>query len=202
MQLQGKKLVVIVEDDKTQREGLVNAVKLMVQGTSNANNTEILASSDVDFCLDQLSIYVPTFPHSQLIALLDYNMGKNEQGKKRPTEILFKPELNTGNPRAKTFAHFLNNPSVVIFHTGYVEQLITTVPELADRYKQTAFLLARKGPDLALEYLAKVVKFSDGYEKIKEKASKNDPRFQLSAYQALRTKSAENLYDFRKVFGK
>ncbi len=202
MQLREKHLAVIVEDDGTQRDALANAVRLAVQGTSNAANTDILVASDVDMCLEQLAVYVPTFPRAQVIAFLDYNMGKNEAGKKRPTEILFKPELNGGNPKAKAFAHFLNNSGVVVFHTGYVEQLITTVPELAERYKETAFLLARKGPDLALEYLAKIVKFSDGYEKMKEKAKPGDVRFALSAYQALKAKSQQNLYDFRKVFGK
>lgn len=196
MQIQ-KNLVVIVEDDETQRNDLDRAVRRALLGTPSETTTDVLVSPSVRVCLDSLVPYSASFPHASMCAFLDYNMGKNPSGEKRPTELLFKPELNGDNPAAGAFTHFLHNPGVVVFHTGYSEQLGALVPELVATYPHVAFLSARKGPDLPVSRLARVVAFADAFDKVK---SRSPALAGKSAYDALREKAASCGYDFRRIF--
>lgn len=144
------KIVLIVEDEKDKRENLENLANAAFH---NLPTVSVSASASTNQALEELEKYKSESPHALLYAVLDYNMGKNTPGERRPTEGLF-----FGNE----FQHFLNNGGIIVYYSGYVNE-IKKSPDLMsiqEKFPNVVLGLAEKSGRIQPTHLVKVMGLS------------------------------------------
>jgi len=104
-------ILLLLEDDPEQR--------LLLEETSRRHFSEgsllaICVAESTDEAKTELTKCYKQFPKAMIYAVLDYNMGINEPGKKKPSEALFIDD---------TFQALLKNGGVVIIYSGYPIQV-------------------------------------------------------------------------------
>ena len=140
------KAVLIVEDEAPLRESLERAANLRFAGKTDTKVYAVNNVSTAVATLDDLKTYSP---NARLAWILDYNMGKNVEGEKKPIEALFFPQ----EERRGAFHYFLNRGGLVVLNTGYPEQVLSSkiIMESPSVYKNIALFVSRKGaPEIDL----------------------------------------------------
>lgn len=144
------KIVLIVEDEKDKRENLEHLANAAFHDLPTVS---VSASASTNQALDELAKYRQESPSALLYAVLDYNMNQNEIGERRQTEGLFFGD---------DFQHFLKNGGVVIYYSGYVNE-IRKSPDLMftqDKFPNVVLGLAEKSGRIQPTHLVKVMGLS------------------------------------------
>lgn len=145
-----EKIVLIVEDEKDKRDNLETLANAAFH---NQPTVSVSASASTNQALEELAKYRSESPQALLYAVLDYNMGKNEAGERRQTEGLF-----FGND----FQHFLRNGGIIVYYSGYVNE-IKKSPDLMltqDKFPNVVLGLAEKSGRIQPAHLVKVMGLS------------------------------------------
>ncbi len=127
-------ILLLIEDDPEQR---INLEKTALRYLGEEPATGVCVAENTTIALENLRKYMKGSPKAGLIAVMDYNMGLNVAGHKRPTEMLFYHDY---------FQFFLRNGGIVIIYSGYPEQ-VKQSPEIIgaqERYPNLALLIAEK----------------------------------------------------------
>ncbi|MCP4110928.1 MAG: response regulator [Desulfobacteraceae bacterium] len=149
-----KKIVLLVEDDPDQRE---NLEKTANRYFGEDPSVGVYVAENTTKALVGLQKYLKNSSNALLYAILDYNMGLNEAGRKKPTETLFYHQ---------NFQHYLKNGGVVVIYSGYPEQVkqSSEIFNTPRKYDNVAFITAEKS-NVITEDIFRLLK-NTGSEKI------------------------------------
>ncbi len=143
------KVVLIVEDETPLRESLERAARLRFAKKADA---QIYAVSSVPLAVSTLEDLKTYSPDARLAWILDYNMGRNVEGQKKPIEALFFPQKGEEG----AFHYFLKRGGLIILNTGYPEQVLGSkvIMDSPKEYGNIALFVSRKGaPEIDLSDL-------------------------------------------------
>lgn len=129
-----ERILVLVEDDDNQRKELEETALRYFDQDSVLG---ILISKSAAEVSKEFENYVKEYPNASIYAVLDFNMGLNEAGDRKPTETLF---------YNKHFQYFLKNGGIVVLFSGYPEQVRQSqeIMNAPSRYEKLALLIAEK----------------------------------------------------------
>ena len=132
-----EKIVLLVEDDPEQRENIQNIAKRYF---SDDPETSLCVANNVVEAEEHLKKYREFSPDALMYGVLDYNMGESDPGQRRPTEALFHG--------SEVFQHYLGNGGVLIYNTGYPEQVRQSevIMEAQRKYENLLMLITAKDP--------------------------------------------------------
>ncbi len=149
-----KKIILLVEDDPEQRENLEKTANRYFGEDSSVG---LYVAENTIKALVGLQKYMKNSSDALLYAILDYNMGLNEPGRKKPTETLFYHQ---------NFQHYLKNGGLVIIYSGYPEQVkqSSEIFNTPRKYDNVAFITAEKS-NVITEDIFRLLK-NTGPEKI------------------------------------
>lgn len=156
-----EKIILLIEDDPEQRMNLEKTAGRYLGGEPGAG---ICVAENTSVAIDNIQKYMKGSPKAKLIAVMDYNMGLNVSGHKRPTEMLFYHDY---------FQFFLRNGGIVVIYSGYPEQ-VKQSPEIIgaqDRYDNLALLIAEKS----------VVRLEDVFRLIKGTRMESIPKLRSAS---------------------
>lgn len=129
-----EKIILLVEDDPDQRD---NLEKTAMRYFGDVPGVGLYTAENTVKALVGLQKYLKNSPDAVLYAILDYNMGLNEPGRKKPTETLFYHQ---------NFQHYLKNGGVVVIYSGYPEQVkqSSEIFNTPRKYDNVALITAEK----------------------------------------------------------
>ena len=127
-------ILLLLEDDPEQRALLEETSRRhfsedSLLATCVAEST-VVAKAQLKKCHEQ-------FPDAMIYAVLDYNMGINEPGQKKPSEALFIDNA---------FQALLKNGGIVIIYSGYPEQVRQSqiIFDAPRHYKNLVLMISMK----------------------------------------------------------
>jgi hypothetical protein len=134
-----EKIVLLVEDDDVQRENIRN---IATRYFSDDSTTSLCVASNVTEAEAHLKKYQEFSPDALMYGVLDYNMGESEPGQRRPTEALFHG--------SDVFQHYLGNGGVLIYNTGFPEQVKQSevIMDAQRKYENLLMLITVKDPKI------------------------------------------------------
>lgn len=129
-----RRILLLTEDEGEQRIALEKTAERHF-GTDPT--TLIRTAISTGDALRELGKCASHSPNAKLYGVLDYNMGKNVPGEKRPTEALFYDFL---------FQSYLTNGGIVVIYSGFPEQVRQSdkIMGTPREYPNTALLVAEK----------------------------------------------------------
>lgn len=129
-----KRILLLTEDEEEQRLALQRTAQRYF---GEDQTTVVCTSGSAEDALQKLRQCAAHSLDAKLYGVLDFNMGSNVPGQKKPTEALFYDPA---------FQHFLVNGGIVTLFSGYPEQVrqserIMSTPR---EYPNIALLIAEK----------------------------------------------------------
>ena len=106
-----KTILLLLEDEIVQRAILENIAH---RDFGNNDHVDICLAESTTTVKAEMAEYVRQCPDANLYAIMDYNMGRNQPGDRKPTENLFFD---------KNFANYLKNGGIIVIYSGYPEQV-------------------------------------------------------------------------------
>ena len=146
-----EKIVLLVEDKDDLRKDMHDLAK---DYFSEDSKTSLCVVSNVEEVENHLKKYREFSSDALMYSVLDYNMGENEPGNKKPSEGLFHKEA---------FKHYLNNGGALIYYTGFHEDVIKSdiIMSSQRNYNNLVLLIAPKDasriePKDVVDFLSKI----------------------------------------------
>ncbi len=129
-----QRILLLTEDVGEQRIALQRTAERYFGDDKTTTIRTAISTGDA---LRELGLCASHSPNAKLYGVLDYNMGKNLPGEKRPTEALFYDP---------TFQSYLTNGGIVVIYSGLPEQVRQSDKMMGtpQEYPNTALLVAEK----------------------------------------------------------
>lgn len=154
-----QKMLLLLEDDEVQRGMLTESGKHYF-GDDAA--FKICVAQSTNQAIEELDAFLSTTPNASLFAVMDYNMGVNQPGERKPTDSLFFND---------TFLKYLDNGAIIIIYSGYPEQVRQSqiFYEQFEKNDNVVFLLAVKS-EVPMDDLFRMLKATknESIEKLKK----------------------------------
>ncbi len=129
-----KTILLLLEDEIVQRAILENIAH---RDFGHNANVDICLAESTTTVKEEMAKYINQCPDANLYAIMDYNMGRNEPGDRKPTENLFFD---------KYFVNYLKNGGLIVIYSGYPEQVkqSSVILDANLKYKNLIVLLSEK----------------------------------------------------------
>ncbi len=141
------KILLFLEDDENQRKMLEDSAWHYF---GDDPDCKILIAKSTNQAIDELQSSLKTSPDAYLFAIMDYNMGANEPGERKPSESMFFDN---------TFLKYLDNGAIIVIYSGYPEQVrhSQVIYEQTEKKENAVILLAVKS-EVPMDTLFRMLK--------------------------------------------
>ncbi len=142
-----KRILLLLDDDEKQREMLSESGKRYFGDDADCNILEVGSSNQA---IEALNASLSVSPDAYLLAVMDYNMGENLPGERKPSESIF---FNNA------FLKYLDNGAIIVIYSGYPEQVRQSkvIYDLAEKKHNSVILVGVKS-EVQLDDLFRMLK--------------------------------------------